>query len=173
MRPDKHTIITGIAAAAIAIVVLYGVASAYGAGQLEYRWAGPGEFSLFAMSNHGAVEFCNTVPFWIEVQSYDITPHLDGNKLGTFSLPPIQLGPGSSATYTGTFRSDEIVSSQHVFMGADFGLDGGESGVDPSRFAIIVQAQTSIIGFIPYTTTAQLGLEDFVGMMGASNLSCG
>ena len=67
---NKHSIITTVAIIVIVIPFAYSTLSIIGSQQLEYRWHSPGEFSFFTMSNHGEIEFCNTVPFWTSFQKY-------------------------------------------------------------------------------------------------------
>ena len=69
---NKHSIITSIAIVIIIIPFAYSVFNIVGAQQLEYKWDNPGEFSFFALSNSGEVEFCNTIPFWASFQKFEI-----------------------------------------------------------------------------------------------------
>ena len=63
---NKYSIITAIAIIVIIIPFAFAGMNIIGSQQLEYRWHSPGIFSFFTISNHGEMEFCNTLPFWTE-----------------------------------------------------------------------------------------------------------
>jgi len=65
---NKHSVITIIAIIVIIIPFAYSGLNILGAHQLEYRWSHLGDFNFFTMSNHGEIEFCNTIPFWTSFQ---------------------------------------------------------------------------------------------------------
>ena len=69
---NKYSTITLIAIVIIIIPFAYSGLNIIGANQLEYKWSGSEEFSFFAMSNNGDVEFCNTMPFSTSFQKFQI-----------------------------------------------------------------------------------------------------
>ncbi|MCV0366290.1 MAG: thr operon leader peptide [Nitrosopumilus sp.] len=169
---NKHSIITGIAIIVIVIPFVVSGLNILGAQQLEYRWSNPGEFRFFTMSNHGEMEFCNTIPFWTNFQKFEIGAFYDSKNIGSFVVKPAAINPLSSHVQEGIFSSEEIQASQHIFMTLDFEFDGGDIRLDPNKFIILIQIDTPIIGLIPYSTTTQMSGFDFDKMMNSENLSC-
>ena len=169
---NKHSIITIIAIIIIIAPFAYSGLSIFGIQQLEYRWDNPGRFSFFTMSNHGDVEFCNTVPFWISFENFKVETYYDTNHMGSFSVNPTTINPLSATIQKGVFSSDEISASQHMFITLDFEFDGGDIRLDPNKFMVVIRANTPIIGIIPYSTTTQMTGFDFDKKMNSENLSC-
>ncbi|QLH07300.1 thr operon leader peptide [Nitrosopumilus ureiphilus] len=169
---NKHSIITGIAIIVIVIPFAVSGLNIIGAQTLEYRWSSPGEFSFFTMSNHGEVEFCNTIPFWTSFQKFEAITFYDSKHIGSFAVNPLTINPLSSQVQEGIFSSEEIAATQHIFMTLDFEFDGGDIRLDPNKFTVLIQTDTPIIGIIPYSTTTQISGFDFDKIMNAENLSC-
>ncbi len=168
-----HSVITIIAAIAIILPFAYSGLSIVGMQQLEYRWSNSGQFSFFTMSNHGEMEFCNPVPFWISFERLEITPYFEANNLGSFSVGPTTVGPMSSTVQKGMFSSEELSASQHIFMALDFEFDGGDIRFEPNQFIVVVRADTPILGIIPYSTTTQMPGFDLDKIMNSKDWSCG
>ncbi len=169
---NKHSIITAIAIVIIIIPFAYAGLSIVGVGQLEYRWDNPGEFTFFTMLNQGEMEFCNTIPFWITFQKFEITTFYQSDILGSFIVQPLTINPYSSVVQEGIFSSEEISESQHIFMTFDFMFNGGNIRLDPNQFIILITADTPILGIIPYSSTNQMSGFEFDKMMNAEDLSC-
>ena len=169
---NKHSIITAIAIAVIIIPILHSGLSIVGTQQLEYRWSGPGQFSFFALSNSGQMEFCNAMPFWTSFQKFEIATFYDGRHLGSFVTEPLTINPLSSAVKEGVFTSEEIATAQHNFMTLDFEFDGGDIRLDPNKFIVIIRTDTPIIGIIPYSSTTQITGFDFDKIMNSEDLTC-
>lgn len=169
---NKYSIITAIAIAVIIIPFINAGLNILGSQQLEYRWSNPGQFSFFAMSNSGEIEFCNTMPFWTSLQKFEIATFYQGQYLGSFTTNPVTINPYSSTIQEGTFRSEEIVEAQHYFMTFDFEFDGGEIRLDPNQFIVQVLIDTPIIGIIPYSSTTQISGFELDKIMNSEDLSC-
>ena len=146
--------------------------SIFGMQQLEYRWDNPGRFSFFTMSNHGNVEFCNAMPFWISFEKLQVTTYYDATDIGSFSVDSLTINPFSSTVQKGLFSSEELSAAQHIFMTLDFEFDGGDIRLDPNKFIVVIRADTPIIGVIPYSTTTQITGFDFDQMMNSEDLTC-
>ena len=80
---NKYSTITLIAIIIIIIPFAYSGLNIIGANQLEYKWSGSEEFSFFAMSNNGDIEFCNTMPF---PTSFEKFPFLIINECGSIDV---------------------------------------------------------------------------------------
>jgi len=169
---NKYSIITGVAIVVIVIPFAISGLNIIGAQTLEYRWNNLGGFSFFAMSNHGDMEFCNTVPFWTSFQKFEVATFYDSEHIGSFVVNPLTINPLSSQVQKGIFSSEEIAASQHIFMTLDFEFDGGDIRLDPNKFIILIQTDTPIIGIIPYSSTTQISGFDFDKRMNVENLSC-
>ena len=169
---NKHSIITAIAIVIIIIPFAYSGLSIVGAQQLEYRWDNPGEFTFFTMLNDGEMEFCNTIPFWISLQKFEIATFYQSKHLGSFVVEPLTINPLSSVVEDGIFTTEEMSESQHIFMTFDFMFNGGNIRLDPNQFIILITADTPILGIIPYSSTTQMSGFEFDKMMNAEDLSC-
>ena len=169
---NKHTVITIIAIIVIVTPIAYSGLSIIGVQQLEYRWDNPGEFTFFTMLNHGEMEFCNTIPFWISIQKFEIESFYQSDTLGTFTVPSLSINPLSSTVDAGIFKSEEMSEAQHIFMTFDFMFNGGNIRLDPNQFIIAISVDTPILGLIPYTTTTQISGFEFDKLMNAEDLTC-
>ncbi|QLH05068.1 thr operon leader peptide [Nitrosopumilus oxyclinae] len=169
---NKHSIITTIAIIVIVLPFAHWGFSVIGMHQLEYRWDSPGQFNFFTMSNHGEIELCNTVPFWMSFEKFEIVPYFEASNLGSFSVEPSTINPMSSTVQQGIFSSEELSASQHIFITLDFEFDGGDIRLDPNQFIVVVKADIPILGLIPYSSTTQISGFDFDKMMNAEDLSC-
>jgi hypothetical protein len=169
---NKYSVITAIAIIVIIIPFAHSGLSIVGIQQLEYRWSSPGDFSFFTMSNSGNIEFCNTMPFWTSFQSFEVATYYDTTHLGSFVVNPTTINPLSSTVQAGIFSSDEITAAQHNFMTLDFEFDGGDIRLDPNKFMVVTNANTPIIGMIPFTSTNQITGFDFDILMNSEDLSC-
>ena len=169
---NKYSIITAVAIAVIVIPFAHSGLSIVGSQQLEYRWHGPGQFSFFAMSNHGEMEFCNTLPFWVSFQKMEVATFYSNEHLGSFVVNPLTIDPLSSAVQEGTFTSEEIATAQHNFMTLDFEFDGGDIRLDPNQFTVAIKTDTPILGMIPYSTVTKMSGWEFDQNMNSVDLTC-
>ena len=169
---NKHSIITAIAIVVIVITFAYSVLSIVGTQQLEYKWYDTGEFNFFKFSNSGNIELCNTMPFWISFQKFEVATFYDGKPMGSFVTNSLTMNPYSSEEQKGVFTSGTIAEAQRNFMTLDFMFDGGVERMDPDKFTIQIQVDTPIIGIIPYSSTTQISGFEFDKMMNAEDLSC-
>ena len=124
------------------------------------------------MLNQGEMEFCNTIPFWITFQKFEISTFYQSEHLGSFVVKPLTIDPYSSAVQEGIFTSKEISEAQHIFMTFDFMFNGGNIRLDPNQFVITVHTDTPILGIIPYSSTTQMSGLDLDKMMNSEDLSC-
>ncbi len=169
---NRYSIITIVAIVIIIIPFVYSGLSILGINQLEYRWHSPGDFSFFTMSNHGEMEFCNTIPFWVTFQKFEVITFYDTDNVGSFAVEPLTINPASSAVQSGIFSSEKITTAQHMFMTLDFEFDGGDIRLDPSKLIVVIRTSTPIIGIIPFETTTQISGFEFDKIMNAEDLSC-
>jgi hypothetical protein len=169
---NKHSIITTIAIVVIIIPIAHSGLSIVGTQQLEYRWDNPGEFTFFTMLNEGEMEFCNTMPFWITFQKFEISTFYQSEHLGSFIVKPLTINPYSSVVQEGIFTSEGMSEAQHIFMTFDFMFNGGNIRLDPNQFIITINTDTPILGIIPYSSTTQMSGFDLDKMMNSEDLSC-
>ncbi len=169
---NKHSIITIIAIIVIIIPFAHAGLSIVGMQQLEYRWNNPGQFTFFTMSNHGDMEFCNPMPFWISFENLQVITFYDTTQRGVFTVNPTTINPLSSTVQEGTFSSEDLSAAQHIFMTLDFEFDGGDIRLDPNKLIVVVQADMPILGIIPYSTTTQISGFDFDQNMNSEDLTC-
>jgi len=169
---NKYTVITIIAIIIIVISIVFSASSVIGVNQMEYRWDGPGEFNYFNMLNHGEMEFCNTLPFWMSFDRFEVVAFYQSDILGVFTISPVTMNPYSSTVEKGIFKSEEMSEAQHIFMTFDFEFNGGIIRLDPNQFIIVINADTPILGVIPYTTTSQMSGFEFDQIMNSEDLLC-
>ena len=100
---NKYSTITLIAIVIIIIPFAYSGLNIIGANQLEYKWSGSEEFSFFAMSNNGNVEFCNTMPFPTSFQKFQIVTFYDAKNIGMYEIMSTIVEPQSSILKEGNF----------------------------------------------------------------------
>ena len=157
---NRYSIITLIAIIIIITPFAYSGLNIIGASQLEYKWNGTEEFSFFAMSNSGDIEFCNPIPFPITFQKFQIISFYDTKNIGTYQIESAIIEPQSPIVKKGNFVTEEFQATQHMFMTLDYEFDGGAIRIDPNKFIVLVSIQTPIAGIIPYSHTIQIsGLE--------------
>ena len=169
---NKYSAITAIAIIVIVTPFVFSAMSIVGSQQLEYRWYSPGVFSFFTMMNHGETEFCNTLPFWMTFEKFEVSMFYTERYLGSYVVKPLTLGPASSGVQEGIFSSEDIEEAQHIFMNFDFSFDSGELRMDANQFVVGVQVDTPILGIIPYSSTTYISGFEFDEMMNAEDLSC-
>ena len=169
---NKYSIITLSAIIIIVVPFAYSGLNIMGANQLEYKWDGTEEFSFFAMSNNGDVEFCNTMPFPTSFQKFQIVTFYDAKNIGMYEIMSTTVEPQSSIIKNGNFFTEEFQSTQHMFMTLDYEFDGGAIRVDPNKFIVLVNIQTPIAGIIPYSYTSQITGFELDQTMKNQKLSC-
>ena len=169
---NKYSIITFIAIIIIITPFAYSGLNIIGANQLEYKWSGSEEFSFFAMSNSGDIEFCNPIQFPTSFQKFQITSFYDAKNIGTYQIESTVIEPQSSIVKKGNFVTEEFQSTQHMFMTLDYEFDGGAIRVDPNKFIVLVSVQTPIAGIIPYSHTIQISGLELDQTMKNQKLSC-
>lgn len=169
---NRYSAITVGAIIVIVMPFAYSGWNIFAVQQLEYRWDGPGFFSFFTFSDKGDMEFCNAMPFWTNVQQFEISTFYDETYLGSFVTNSFTVNPYSSAIQTGNFISDDLLAAQHVFMTMDFEFDGGDIRLDPNKMVVVVEIDTPIIGIIPYTSTNQMSGFALDRIMHTEDLTC-
>ena len=169
---NKYSTVTLIAIIIIIIPFAYSGLNIIGANQLEYKWSGSEEFSFFAMSNNGNMEFCNPMPFPTSFEKFQITTFYDAKNIGMYEIISTAIEPQSSIIKKGSFTTEEFQSTQHMFMTLDYEFDGGAIRVDPNKFIVLVTIQTPIMGIIPYSHTMQISGFELDQTMKNQELSC-
>ncbi|NJK77566.1 MAG: thr operon leader peptide [Nanoarchaeota archaeon] len=169
---NRYSKITLIAIIAIVIPFVISILNIIAVEQLEYRWKDQGKFSLFALSNGGEVEFCNTMPYWMSFKKFEVSTFYDLKPKGVFTTQPLTINPLSYDFQNGTFHSNEFTASQYLFLNLDFEFSGEDIRIDPNKMYVLVNISTPIIGIIPYSTTTQYTGFDFSKLMNVEKLSC-
>ena len=169
---NKYSIITFIAIIIIITPFAYSALNIIGANQLEYKWSSSEEFSFYAMSNNGDMEFCNPMPFSTSFQKFQIGTFYDAKNIGTYEVISTTIEPQSSIIKKGNFSTEEFQSTQHMFMTLDYEFDGGAIRVDPNKFIVLVSIETPIVGIIPYSHTIQISGLALDQTMKNQELSC-
>lgn len=169
---NKYSIITMIAIIVIVSPFVFATMNILASQQLEYRWDSPGTFSFFTMMNDGNMEFCNTLPFWMTFEKFEVSAFYMDGYLGSYTVKPLTLNPSSSGIQEGIFSSEDIDEAQHVFLNFDFTFNSGEIKLNPNEFIVTIQTDTPILGFIPYSSTTQISGFEFDELMNAEDWTC-
>ena len=169
---NKYSTITFIAIIIIVTPFAYSGLNIIGANQLEYKWSGSEEFSFYAMSNNGDLEFCNPMPVPTSFQKFQIEAFYDAKNIGTYEIISTTIEPQSSIIKKGSFSTEEFQATQHMFMTLDYEFDGGAVRVDPNKFIVLVTIETPIMGIIPYSNTIQISGFELDQTMKNQKLSC-
>ena len=169
---NRHSAITAVAIAVIVTPFVFSAMNVIGSQQMEYRWHSPGTFSFFTMMNHGETEFCNTLPFWMTFERFEVSAFHAEKHLGSYVVKPLTLDPASSGVQEGVFSSESIVETQHVFMAFDFSFDSGETRMDANQFAVGIRTDTPVLGIVPYSSTTYMSGFEFDEVMNSPDLTC-
>jgi hypothetical protein len=144
----------------------------YAAEKLKFRWSEPAKFDYLTMSNDGNVEFCNTMPYYVNFKNFQVTILYDSQDRGTFRADSLNIGPFVSIMQKGVFSAEDYSAAKQLFMQMDFQIDGGEISIDPNKMVVIEKIETPIIGVIPYSTTIQYSGLDFDKIMRSNDWNC-
>jgi len=102
------------------------------------------------MSNHGEIEFCNSMPFWISFQKLEISTLYNTKHIVSFMVNPLTVNPVLSAIQKGALSLEKLSAAQHIFMTLDFEFDVGDIRPDLNKIIVVIHTDTPIIGIIPY-----------------------
>ena len=170
---NKHTIIVIIASLVIASPFVYAVWNIVALDNLELRAAEQGRFSFFEISNGKEIQICNSSPFYVSFDRIDVTMFYEEDNEGTYTVPSDTLPPSSASILEGNFRSESYAESQYTFLHMDGEFAGtAPIRLDPNKMFVILNIQTSILGFIPISISDQYRAFDFYNLMNEEDTSC-
>ena len=163
---NKHTAIVIIASIVIGGTVGYSLWNVFAIDSLQIASVEEDHFSYFELMNDGQITMCNTLPFFVNVEKFEINMYYDNDHKGTFTTKPATISPESSSIVDGEFVSESFVDAQYLFLH----LDGEFSGtqpirLDPRKMFVVTNVDSPIIGVIPYTISHQYTGFDFYNMM--------
>ena len=153
---DKHTVIVIIASIVIVIPFAYSGWNIYALEELQIKGTDENRFRFFDMINSGTIEICNSMPFFVNFQEFNIVVFFNEANKGVYSVGPNTFSPFSSKIVNGTFTSETFSEAQYLALHFD-GMFSGSSPerIDPRQLKIITQIDSPIIGIIPYSITTQ------------------
>jgi len=172
---NKHTTIVIIASIFIAGPFVYSGWNIFGADQLQFKGAEDGRFSYYGMISDREIIVCNTLPFYVNFNRINIVTFFEEENKGSFSTLPITISPLSSLTINGTFSSETFEEIQYYSLHFDSMFSGSAPvRIDPTKFSVVTEIETPIIGVIPYSVTKQYSGMNFWNMMNgnSSNFNC-
>ncbi len=166
---NKHTVVVIVASIVIAGPFVFSGWNIFGAEQLQFS-AAEERFNYFDIINDGKISVCNPLPFYLNFNKIDMVLIFDKKSKGSFGIPGTTLHPVSSSVLEGVFKSQTFADAQYLSLHFD-SMFGGSVPVriDPSKFFIIAEIQTPIIGVIPFSVTKQYSGLDFWNMMNEKN----
>lgn len=163
---NKHTVIVIIASIIIVGAVGYSLWNVFAIYNLQIASAEEGKFAYFDLMNNGEITMCNSLPFYVNVDKFEIAIFYDNDHKGTFSAPPMTISPQSSKTIEGEFKSEFFVDAQYLFLHLDGEFSGSQPiRIDPAKMFVVTNVDSPIIGVIPYTISQQYTGFDFYNMM--------
>jgi hypothetical protein len=159
-------VIVIIASIVIVGSVGYSLWNVFAIDSLKIASAEPGKFAYFDLMNNGKISMCNSLPFYVNVEKFEIVIFYDNEHKGTFTVTPNTISPQSSITVEGKFRSEFFVDSQYLFLHLDGEFSGSQPiRIDPAKMFVVTKVDSPIIGVIPYTISHQYTGSDFYNMM--------
>ena len=153
---NKHTVIVIIASIVIVGTVGYSFWNVFAIHNLQIASAEKGKFAYFDLMNNGKITMCNSLPFYVNVEKFEILIFYDNDHKGTFTANPVSVPSQSSQTIEGEFRSEFFVDSQYLFLHLDGEFSGNQPiRIDPTKMFVVTNVNSPIIGVIPYTISHQ------------------
>lgn len=163
---NRHTIIVIVSCVVITSTVGYSIFNMLNAENLQFKWAGKDEFSLFSLIYGAKLEVCNTSNFPITFNSYEISSIYNDNRLGTFYLSGVQIMPQSPVVLQGKFDADDQKIANIMSLFLDTEVKGTDvTKVDAKKLEIVTELKTSFLGIIPYTISKNYGGSEFFDLM--------
>ncbi len=163
---NKHTVIVIIASFVIAAPFVFAAMNIYAAEQVQFAGIEQERFNYFDMINYGEIKVCNPSPFYVVFDKINIIMIFDETGKGIFSIQETSLPPLSITTLEGKFTSETFEEVQYLSMHFD-GMfsETAPIRIDPTRFGIVTEISTPIMGMIPYSNTQQYSGLGFWNMM--------
>ncbi len=163
---DARLAVAIAAALAIAAPPAYAAWSLAAFDHVQLRAAGGEEFSMFGLSNGGAIEACNAAPLPATVSGIEIATYYQGDLKGTYRTPAATLPPYEAVELGGRFASEMYAESQYMFLHMDSQMGGMvDVRLDPARMEVAVSATVPLLGFIPLETSRTYPAADFYEAM--------
>ena len=163
---NKHTVIVIIASIVIAGTVGYSIWNVFAINNIKIASAEKENFSYFDLMSYEKITMCNSLPFFVNVDRFEIMMYYDNELKGTLTVKPTTIAAQSATIVDGEFRSELVADTQYLFLH----LDGEFSGtqpirIDPAKMFVVTNVNSPIIGVIPYTISHQYTGFDFYNMM--------
>lgn len=163
---NKHTLIVIIASIVIVGAVGYSGWNVFAVENLKIASVERGNFSYFDLMNDGKIEICNSLPFFVTLDGFEIGIFYNNENKGTLTVPKTVISPESSSLVVGNFKSDLFVDAQYLFLHLDGEFSGNQPiRIDPRHMSVVTNANSPIIGVIPYTISHQYSGFEFYNMM--------
>ncbi|HET6517643.1 MAG TPA: thr operon leader peptide [Nitrosopumilaceae archaeon] len=163
---NKHTVIVIIASIVIAGTLGYSLWNVFAIYNLQIASAEEGKFAYFDLMNNGKISMCNSLPFYVNIDKFEIVIFYDDEQKGTVTATHETIPPQSSTIIEGEFRSDFFVDAQYLFLHLDGEFSGDQPiRIDPTKMFVVTNVDSPIIGVIPYTISQQYTGFDFYNMM--------
>ncbi len=161
---NKHTVIVLIAIIIIIGTFSYSFVNATTSSELQLRWYQKGSFDYLTMMAGGKVEVCNPTSIPIDFKKIRVEPYYKEQKLGSYEIDGNVLLPRESSEFFGSTDKDN--AGQILLMYLDTELSGNDvARIDSSQMKVLTTVDTTILGFIPYSTTSAYNGVDFSQMM--------
>ena len=163
---NKHSLIVIIASIVIVATVGYSGWNVFAVENLKIASVESGSFSYFDLMNDGKIEICNSLPFYVTLDGFEIVIFYNNENKGILTIPKTTISPQASSIVEGNFRSDLFVDTQYLFLHLDGEFSGNQPiRIDPTKMFVLTNVKSPIIGVIPYTVSHQYSGFEFYSMM--------
>lgn len=154
------------AAITISATVGYSALGAFSLNELQFRWHDQGNFEYLSISFGGKVAMCNNSDYVANLKSYSFKLIYDSGELGTFTTGGANIAPHSQLIMPGKFDANDRRISEMLFAFFDTEFSGTPvTRIDTSKMRVQTTTESSIIGFIPISTSKEYSGHEFTEMM--------
>jgi len=167
---NKHTIVVIVASIIIIGSIGFSGWNIFASEQIQMKAIKEGYFSYFDLINNEQVLFCNPSSLPANFKEIRVSMNYVDENIGVIYFSDVSLDSNSEIKKQGKFYADD--SKQIQYLALHF--DGMYNGVIPTRIdsnniTIVTEIDSTVLGFIPFTTVNQYPGLEFWSLMNNQN----
>ena len=167
---NKHTIVVIVASIIIIGSIGFSGWNIFASEQIQMKAIKEGYFSYFDLINNEQVLFCNPSSLPANFKEIRVSMNYVDENIGVLHFSDVSLNSNSEIKKQGKFYTDD--SKQIQYLALHF--DGMYNGVIPTRIdsnsiMIVTEIDSTVLGFIPFTTVNQYPGLEFWSLMNDQN----
>jgi len=167
---NKHTIVVIVASTIIIGSIGFSGWNIFASEQIQMKAIKEGYFSYFDLINNEQVLFCNPSSLPTNFKEIRVSMNYVDENIGVIHFSDVSLDSNSEIKKQGKFYADD--SKQIQYLALHF--DGMYNGVIPTRIdsnsiTIVTEIDSTVLGFIPFTTVNQYPGLEFWSLMNNQN----